>query len=90
MVVKGVRIATGTLETPEGALLLMNVGVVKGRQGDLNGELEQYDIVEAKRVYIATGTLETPRGALLSTEEHWTSQRQVGHSRQLMRKFPRR
>ena len=41
----------------------MNIGAVKGKQGDLNGAMEQY--MEAKRVRTATGTLETPEGAML-------------------------
>ena len=41
----------------------MTIGELKGRQGDLNGAIEQY--MEAKRVCTVTGTLETANAKIV-------------------------
>merc|ERR1719150_2252153 len=75
-----IREQTGTLETPGGALLMMNIGIAMGaRQAllmrhigvekrarkDADVQLEHF--AEARRIFDRTGTLETPDGALLLT-----------------------
>lgn len=60
---KQIRLATGTLETPDGADLLMLIGNVKSERGDLCEGLQQYS--EAKRVRTITGSLESSEGATL-------------------------
>ena len=41
--------ATGSLRTPDGASLLMNIGNVKGEQGDFEGALAAYAEARAVR-----------------------------------------
>ena len=51
------RQKSGTLQTPAGAELLMNIGTTKLKMGDIAGCVEEY--LEAKRIWTATGNLQT-------------------------------
>lgn len=50
--------ATHTLDTPSGAELMMNLGIVRRLQGDLDGAAEAYK--EARRINAATGAGSRP------------------------------
>ena len=53
---KRVRTSTDTLETPDGAALLMSIGDAKAQLGDREGALEEY--AAAKRIQVACSLIE--------------------------------
>ena len=60
---KRIYVATGTLQTPDGAGLLMSMRTLKLNMGDIEGCVREYK--EAVRMWTATGTLQTASAVLV-------------------------